>query len=88
MKIVDTPPVAAPARHDLPQTRPVPSSVKTPLPSRQGGGSMNEYNRRLLAALAPKPVEGVENWGIPGEPDTRCDLERAVKHPRQINIIK
>jgi hypothetical protein len=51
--------------------------MKVPLPSRQGG-SMNEYNRRLLAALAPKPIEGVENWGIPDETDAPCDPERAV----------
>jgi hypothetical protein len=42
---------------------------------------MNEYNRRLLAALAPKSIEGVENWGIPDEPDTPCDPERAVSFP-------
>lgn len=38
----------------------------------------SEHNRRLMAALAAKPIEGVENWGIPEEPSMPCDEERAV----------
>lgn len=41
-------------------------------------GGMNEHHRRLMAALAPKPIEGVDNWGIPDEPTTPCDPDRAV----------
>lgn len=55
--------------------------IKPPLVERP---SMNEHNRRLMAALAPKPIEGVENWGIPDEPDTPCDPERAVSYINQI----
>jgi len=40
---------------------------------------MLEHNKRLMAALAAKPIEGVENWGIPDEPDTPCDAERQVR---------
>jgi hypothetical protein len=48
--------------------------VKAPLVN----GGMNEHHRRLMAALAPKPIEGVDNWGIPDEPTTPCDPDRAV----------
>lgn len=34
---------------------------------------------RLMNALTPKPIEGIENWGIPDEPQQPCDPERAVK---------
>lgn len=39
---------------------------------------INEHHRRLMAALAAMPIEGVENWGIPEEPSTPCDADRAV----------
>ncbi|KAI8976074.1 HCNGP-like protein-domain-containing protein [Pilobolus umbonatus] len=39
----------------------------------------NDYNRRLLAALAAKPIPNVHNWGIPDEPTTECDPERAER---------
>lgn len=32
-----------------------------------------------MAALAPKPIEGVDNWGIPNEPTTPCDPDREDK---------
>ncbi|KAI7850558.1 HCNGP-like protein-domain-containing protein [Circinella umbellata] len=35
--------------------------------------------RRRKILLTPKPVEGVDNWGIPGEPDTPCDIDRLEK---------
>ncbi|KAF7721360.1 hypothetical protein EC973_004841 [Apophysomyces ossiformis] len=38
-----------------------------------------ERYKRLKALLAPKPIEGVDNWGIPPEPDTPVDPERAAK---------
>ena len=34
--------------------------------------------RRRKALLTPKPIEGVDNWGIPVEPDTPCDADRLV----------
>ncbi|KAI7894218.1 HCNGP-like protein-domain-containing protein [Mucor mucedo] len=40
---------------------------------------MNEHHRRLMAALAPKPIEGVDNWGIPDEPAAPCDPDRAER---------
>ncbi|KAI7905102.1 HCNGP-like protein-domain-containing protein [Cokeromyces recurvatus] len=42
-------------------------------------GSIIEYNKRLLAVLTPKPVEGVVNWGIPDEPNIPCDPERTER---------
>ncbi|KAG0183529.1 hypothetical protein DFQ28_010554 [Apophysomyces sp. BC1034] len=42
-------------------------------------GSEVEKSRRLKALLAPKPIEGVKNWGIPPEPDTPVDPARAEK---------
>ncbi|KAG2222555.1 hypothetical protein INT45_002686 [Circinella minor] len=35
--------------------------------------------RRRKILLTPKPIEGVDNWGIPGEPDTPCDIDRLEK---------
>ncbi|KAI9276517.1 HCNGP-like protein-domain-containing protein [Sporodiniella umbellata] len=34
---------------------------------------------RLMNVLAPKPIEGIDNWGIPNEPTQACDPERAEK---------
>jgi hypothetical protein len=59
----------------------VPTPVKVPLPALNkppAAIAMNEHHKRLMAALAPKPIEGVEDWGIPKEPTTPCDPERAV----------
>lgn len=58
-------------------TAAIPSISKAPIVT----GSMNEHHRRLMAALAPKPIEGVDNWGIPDEPTTPCDPDRAVSKP-------
>ncbi|KAG1103759.1 hypothetical protein G6F42_017183 [Rhizopus arrhizus] len=49
---------------------------KVPAPTSSSTVTMLEHNKRLMAALAAKPIEGVENWGIPDEPDTPCDAER------------
>ncbi|OAC99695.1 hypothetical protein MUCCIDRAFT_113129 [Mucor lusitanicus CBS 277.49] len=63
-------------------TAPTTQSAKPALPSKVPGlpststASMLEHNKRLMAALAAKPIPGVENWGIPDEPDTACDAER------------
>jgi hypothetical protein len=45
---------------------------------------------RLMQVLTPKPIKDVKNWGIPDEPATPCDPDRAVsflviKHARYIN---
>jgi len=32
----------------------------------------------LKKLLRPKSIEGLENWGIPAEPDTECDAELQV----------
>jgi hypothetical protein len=61
------------------------TSIESPKPTKPHelphriGGPINEYNRRLMAALAPKPIEGVDNWGIPDETDAPCDPDREVK---------
>ncbi|KAI8064337.1 HCNGP-like protein-domain-containing protein [Gilbertella persicaria] len=51
---------------------PKPSLLATPPP-------IIEYNRRLNAALTPKPIEGVDHWGIPSESDLVCDSNREEK---------
>lgn len=38
-----------------------------------------EAIRQRRALLRPLPIEGVENWGIPPEPETPCDPEREAK---------
>ncbi|KAI9248783.1 HCNGP-like protein-domain-containing protein [Phascolomyces articulosus] len=35
--------------------------------------------RKRKALLTPKPIEGIDNWGIPAEPDTPCDSDRLEK---------
>lgn len=52
----------------------------------QIGGVISDYNRRLMAALAPRPIEGVDNWGIPDEPDTPSDPEREVRSHKLIAL--
>ncbi|KAL0076755.1 HCNGP-like protein-domain-containing protein [Phycomyces blakesleeanus] len=37
-----------------------------------------DRSRRLKALLAPKPIEGVVNWGIPPEPETEVEEDRAA----------
>lgn len=66
---------AAPAQSVKPA---LPTILQTPITTARSNVSMNEHNKRLMAALAPKPIEGVDNWGIPDEPDTPCDAEREV----------
>jgi hypothetical protein len=39
-----------------------------------------------MAALTAKTIEGVENWGIPNEPSTPCDEERAVSESFQFKV--
>ncbi|KAL9546877.1 hypothetical protein MBANPS3_006440 [Mucor bainieri] len=63
-----TAPITQPAKPALPSKAPAPPSAST--------ATMLEHNKRLMAALAAKPIPGVENWGIPDEPDTTCDAER------------
>ncbi|KAI8349222.1 HCNGP-like protein-domain-containing protein [Choanephora cucurbitarum] len=50
--------------------KPIPTEQPKPTP-------INDYKRRLIAALAPKPIDGIDNWGIPEEPTTLCDSDRA-----------
>ncbi|KAG2234731.1 hypothetical protein INT48_004169 [Thamnidium elegans] len=52
----------------------IPNIIKQPV-----SGEINEYHKKLMAALAPKPIERVDNWGIPDEPTTPCDPERAER---------
>lgn len=64
-----------------PITQPVKPALlsKVPAPPSASTATMLEHNKRLMAALAAKPIPGVENWGIPDEPDTACDAERQVR---------
>ncbi|KAI9486058.1 MAG: HCNGP-like protein-domain-containing protein [Benjaminiella poitrasii] len=59
-------------------TKEVQHNIKTLLPNR-ADGSINDYNRRLQAALTPRPIDGIENWGIPGELTTPCDPEQTER---------
>ncbi|KAK4512909.1 uncharacterized protein ATC70_003619 [Mucor velutinosus] len=61
-----------------PMLQPVKSALpsKVPAPPSASTATMLEHNKRLMAALAAKPIAGVENWGIPNEPNTACDAER------------
>ncbi|GAA5797923.1 hypothetical protein HPULCUR_003319 [Helicostylum pulchrum] len=52
----------------------IPNIIKQPV-----SGEINEHHKRLMAALVPKPIEGGINWGIPDEPTTPCDPERAER---------
>ncbi|KAI8641176.1 HCNGP-like protein-domain-containing protein [Parasitella parasitica] len=54
----------------------LPAVVQTPTIATRSSGAISEKNKRLMAALAARPIEGVDNWGIPDEPDTACDAER------------
>ncbi|CEG75775.1 hypothetical protein RMATCC62417_10767 [Rhizopus microsporus] len=60
---------------------PPPASSTQP-PSQQPIQQISEataLKNRLLTALTPKPIEGIENWGIPEEPKGQCDPERSAK---------
>jgi hypothetical protein len=75
------PPAAAAAATTTPLATVISNTIKAPLANKLPGGeeeAKNEHHRRLMAALAPKPIEGLDNWGIPDEPNTPCDPERAV----------
>ncbi|KAI8150384.1 HCNGP-like protein-domain-containing protein [Fennellomyces sp. T-0311] len=48
-----------------------------PAAVRQHLNRTDQAQRKLL--LKPKPIPGVDNWGIPPEPETPCDPERLEK---------
>lgn len=59
------------------EQKPTPGVKVAPVPIPAALRQQDEARRRR-ALLAPKPIDGIENWGIPPEPDTACDEERAV----------
>lgn len=39
-----------------------------------------DRSTRLNTILRPQPIPGVENWGVPPEPQTECDPDRLVSN--------
>ncbi|CEP11317.1 hypothetical protein [Parasitella parasitica] len=66
--------IATAAAQPLMQT--LSTVLQTPTITARPNGAVSEHNKRLMAALAPRPIEAIDNWGIPAEPDTPCSPER------------
>ncbi|KAI8979671.1 HCNGP-like protein-domain-containing protein [Mycotypha africana] len=62
---------------DLPRS--VESKDKTASAPQRIESRVGDHNRRLIAAIAPKPIEGVDNWGIPDETTEPCSPGRVER---------